>query len=302
MKTAIKYISAAFAVFLAVSIIGGITTAAVELVDNFFITEEMRDGKAGTEGSFLGVFGTKKREVSTRDYEYGEENVKILNIEAGIENLSIKEGKELKVEMINADVDYEVYFENKELTIKAPSTGFFFGWLFNPKEKGEINITIPKGTTLEKLYLDAGVGYVGVEKIKSEQTEINSGTGAFIANDSDFGLTNIDVGTGKLELKDVKLKDAKIDGGTGSLSIKGELLGDTEIDCGTGSVTVIIAGDIEEYTIGGDKGTGAFRVEDGNEEIKMSRNSEYDFYYKGSRSSNTLEVSSGTGGVSIIFE
>lgn len=271
----IKYLAMAFAIFLAVTIIGGISTAIF---------------------AFTGVFNGAKASGNTIDINKSFDDVKSVSIDHGIGTLRVKVGESDKVEIIanNVDENYTIEKSFSGTLIMKNKTRYWFWNRFGTHDfKSDVTVYLPKDFVAEKFEVNAGAGNVSIEGLKTKKLVIDGGAGDIKGNNIVSHSVKLDGGLGNIILKQVELNDTTIDSGVGNIDIEGLLLGKTEIDCGLGNLDLKLKGTVDEYNIKVDKGLGNCRI---NGE-KYS-----DIHWNNKTTENVLDIDGGVGNINIDFE
>ena len=262
----VKGLAVAFAIFLTVSIIGGIFSAI----------------SFGIGG--LNQLGNQNGTVAGENEEqlnyYDAAKVKSIKLEQVACNIEIVEGDEFSVFSQNVTSYKEKLNSNGVLKIENDSLPFFsFGKQINGKT-AKIVITVPKGTDLKKITIDGGAGNMKLENIAADKLEIDAGAGNINLNnvdvtelDLDGGAGNIegetitankaeiDAGVGNVEFYEVNFADIDLDCGMGNVKISGIVKGDNKIDCGVGEVEILLKDKIEEYDFSVETGVGNIMID-----------------------------------------
>ena len=259
----IKYCAIAFAVFLIVSIIGGIIGAvsSVPLL--------VSDGD--------GVGEMKTYAVT--------ETVKNLEIDLSGARLEIKTGDRFSVE---SDHKY-LRVENADgtLAIKEDRPAFGFS-----TEGVQVILTVPENFTFEKTAISTGAGMVKVDTLSSQRLSLDLGAGevdigTLTANDR----ASINGGAGELRIDGGELADLDLNIGVGEADLESRLTGNCSIDYGVGELNLTLTGTPDDYCITLDKGVGKATL-DG---AKMSE----DIVYGNGETS--IEIDGGVGAMKIEF-
>ena len=234
VQKVIKYLAAAFAIFLSVSIIGGIIT-----------------GLAGI--SFL---------FSDKDTGYIGE-MQVYSIEDEISSLSLKlSGAELKIKTsdkfsVESNHNYiSVESENGQLCINETKKPFSL------YAKGvTVTLSIPEGFVFDNATIETGAGKVEIDTLSSDILKLFLGAGeAEIKNLTANSRADIDGGAGELKIDGGLLCNLDLDMGVGELTLKSRIEGQSRIDYGIGETKLTLLGNREDYKIEIDKGIGEARV------------------------------------------
>ena len=265
VQKVIKYLAMAFAIFLSVSIIGGIIT-----------------GLAGV--SFI---------FSDRDKEPSGE-MQMYPIDGEISSLSLKlSGAELKIKTsdkfsVKSNHNYiSVSFENGQLRIIETKKLFSF----YPKGVTVI-LNIPEGFVFDEAIIDTGAGAVEIDSLSADILKLSLGAGeAEIKNLTANSRADIEGGAGKLTIDGGLLCNLELNMGIGELKLKSRIEGQSRLDYGIGATKLILLGSREDYQIKIDKGIG---------EAKLEGESMRDDSVYGS-GKNRIEIDGGIGAIDIEF-
>ena len=259
----IKYCAIAFAVFLIVSIIGGIIGAvssfsfifnakdAVGEMQTYAVTDAVENLEIDLSGAQL--------EVKTDDNFSVKSNHKYLKLENTDGSLLIKE-------------DHPVF-------------GFH-------SEGALVILTVPEDFAFNKVTISAGAREVKADTLLSEKLSLNLGAGE-VHIDKLVATTRatINSGAGELNIGGGELADLDFDMGVGEANLQSRLTGDCDIDYGVGELNLTLIGTADDYRISLDKGAGKATL-DG---VKMSDDVVY------GDGENSIEIDGGVGDMKIEF-
>lgn len=258
----IKHLVLAFAIFLGISIIGGILRVFVSL-PNYF-------GKAST--------GEMKAYTFTTDFTE-------LKIDLTASSLEIKTGDSFKVESNLKYLDCKE--EGDCLIIKETKK-------MNPGRWKNIRVTltVPEDTVFSRADIDTGAGEVFIENLTADSLILTLGAGELqgnnlIANNS----ATIDGGAGSITITNCALHNADIDMGIGEFNYTGTLAGNSKIDYGVGETNLTLSGSENDYQIILDKGVGDAIVNG----MSLGDDSTY------GNGSNRIEIDGGVGELNVAF-
>ena len=259
----IKYCAIAFAVFLIVSIIGGIVgaVASVPLL--------VSDGDG---------IGEMKTYAVT-------EAVKNLEIDLSGARLEIKTGDRFSVE---SDHKY-LRVENADgtLAIKEDRPAFGFS-----TEGVQVILTVPENFTFEKTAISTGAGMVKVDTLSSQRLSLDLGAGEVdIGTLTATTRASINSGAGELRIGGGELAGLDLNIGVGEADLESRRTGNCSIDYGVGELNLTLTGTPDDYCITLDKGVGKATL-DG---AKMSD----DVVYGDGEAS--IEIDGGVGDMKIEF-
>lgn len=265
VQKVIKYLAMAFAIFLSVSIIGGIIMGLADV-------------------SF--IFSEKDKESSGEMHMY--------QIDGEISSLSLKlSGAELKIKTsdkfsVKSNHNYiSVIFENGQLRIRETKKLFSF----YPKGVTVI-LNIPEGFVFDEAIIDTGAGAVEIDSLSADILKLSLGAGkAEIKNLTANSRADIEGGAGKLTIDGGLLCNLELNMGIGELKLKSRIEGQSRLDYGIGATELTLLGNREDYQIKIDKGIG---------ESKLEGESMRDDSVYGS-GKNRIEIDGGIGAIDIEF-
>ncbi len=259
----VKYLAMAFAVFLAVSIIGGIL-GAVGLLDGFF------GGDAITE--------------DVRTYEVSS-HINSLEVEINAADFTIKQGKSFLVESNLKHLTVEE--ENGVLTIKETKK---FGSTY---AGAKLTVCIPADTVFEKANITTGAGRLTVDRLSASTLTFELGAGEVII-DTLIATSDVDIdgGAGKITVSGGALHNLDLDMGVGQLNLRSVLTGESEFDLGVGESNITVIGKKEDYRLDIEKGLGNLSVDGKN----------VTDYGSSTNTANSIEINGGIGAINVTFE
>ena len=263
VQKVIKYCAIAFAVFLIVSIIGGII-GAVSSVSAVFDDEDM--------------VGEMKTYPVT-------DAVESLEIDLSGARLEVKTGDGFSVE---SDHKY-LKVENADdvLTIKEDHPVFGFH-----SEGAQVILTVPEDFVFDKVTISTGAGAVKADTLLAEKLSLDLGAGEVdIGRLTATARATINSGAGELKIGGGELADLNLNIGVGEAELESRLTGGCSIDYGVGELNLTLTGTREDYCITLDKGVGKATL-DG---VKMSDDVVY------GDEENTIEIDGGVGELKIGF-
>lgn len=259
----IKRFAFAFAIFLAVTIIGGLLSAV-----GFF-------------GGFLG------EDVVTDDLKtYSlSSDIKNLNIRISAADLYIKEGDSFSVE---SNLEH-LKVEEKDGILTILETKKIHG-----NYKGAVlTIYVPAERKFGFTKLTTGAGRLTIDKLSSDTINFELGAGevkisSLIASQS----ADIDGGAGKITISDGTLNNLDFNMGVGQLNIRSVLTGESEFELGVGESNITVLGIKDNYALDVEKGMGNITVDGISiSNIKDQGNGQ-----------DSIEISGGIGAINIKFE
>ena len=261
----IKYLALAFAIFLSVSIIGGIITG---LTGISFLTSRNDAETVGEMQNFLIDGEISSLSVDLSGAEFIIQTADKFEIESNHKYISVKT-------------------DNGKLRISE--TKRFFA--VSPKGVTVI-LSVPKDFVFDKAMIDTGAGKVEIETLACDVLELSLGAGkADIKNLTANSNANIDGGAGELNIDGGKLCNLDLDMGVGKLTLKSRIEGKSDLDYGVGETDLILLGSKDDYKIELDKGIGEARL-DGE---SMRDDSVY------GSGENFIQIDGGIGEINIEF-
>lgn len=224
----IKYTAFGLAIFLAVSIIGGIlgTVASLDFIfEENDITGEMQAYSLSDEISELDI------DISAADF-------------------SVKTGDAFCVKSNNKHIT--LVEKNGTLVIEEDE----HKWFLN-KNDVKLELYIPEDTVFQKVDIVTGAGRVVIDSVSADNLSLKLGAGeAKIENLTALQSAEVNGGAGKITVNRSELANLKLDMGVGELEFTGKLTGECELNCGVGSTELTLQGTLSEYRIKVDKGLG----------------------------------------------
>lgn len=263
LQKIIKHLAMAFAIFLAVSIIGGVLSA-VGLFGGFF------EGEAVTED-------VKTYAVSS--------DIHSLDVQINAADFTIKQGNSLSVESNLKHLTVED--ENGVLTIKETKK------LSSTYTGAVLTLYLPANTVFDKADITTGAGRLTAERLSAGTMKLELGAGE-VTIDTLYAADNIDIngGAGKITVSGGALHNLDLDMGVGQLNLTAALTGENNFDLGIGESNITVIGNKDDYQLEIEKGIGNITV-DGTSvsNTKVSGNGD-----------NSLDISGGIGTIHINFE
>ena len=271
LQKVIKYLALAFAIFLTVSIVGGILSA-VGLLGSLFSDDDAEWGD---------VIG------ETKTYTVSSE-ISDLNIQINAADFYIKEGNSFSIEsnLKNLEVDEK----NGCLTLKDLTKIKLNG--SNAYENAVLTIWVPVGTVFDNVNIKTGAGRFTVDSLSAATIGFELGAGdvtisKLIAEKS----ANIEGGAGRITISDGAIKNLDLEMGLGQLNLTSALTGDCNLDSGIGEMNVTLLGSKDDYELDIEKGIGNITVDGKNVT---------DFGSSGN-GANEVDIHGGVGAINVRF-
>lgn len=262
----IKYLAMAFAIFLVVSIFGGIFSAIY-----------------GIGTAFDGDKDTVDTEMSGKELK--EKDTKALVVDLSAAQLVIKTGEQLKAETNNSNISIEQ--KNDVLQIKEKSANWF-----QTSNHSKVVIYVPEDMEFDKVGINSGAGEITIESLTTDVLDLDLGAGEVNIDYLEVKkAVDIDGGTGDTTIRSGSLCNLELDMGVGAAKVSTKLTGDCDVDLGIGEMKLTILGERDEYTIDVNKGVGEYTI-DGekiHDNVKMGNGTNY------------LQLDGGIGAVKVEF-
>ena len=259
----VKYIAMAFAIFLTVSIIGGILSMF---------------------GLFGGFFGGDAVTEDIKTYSVSSE-IQSLEVTINAADFTIKQGESFSVE---SNLKYlTVEDKNGVLTIKETKK------FANTYTGAVLTLYIPADTVFEKVNIITGAGRLTVDSLSASTMNFELGAGE-VTIDTLVATSGIDIdgGAGKITVSGGALHNLDLDMGVGQLNLVSALTGDSDFDLGVGESNITIIGNRDDYKLDIEKGIGNITVDGASvSNIKEQGNG-----------NNSIEVSGGIGAINLKFK
>ena len=271
LQKVIKYLALAFAIFLTVSIVGGILSA-VGLLGSLFSDDDAEWGD---------VIG------ETKNYTVSSE-ISDLNIQINAADFYIKEGNSFSIEsnLKNLEVDEK----NGCLTLKDLTKIKLNG--SNAYENAVLTIYVPVGTVFDNVNIKTGAGRFTVDSLSAATIGFELGAGdvtisKLIAEKS----ANIEGGAGRITISDGAIKNLDLEMGLGQLNLTSALTGDCNLDSGVDEMNVTLIRSKDAYALDIEKGIGNITVDGKNVT---------DFGSSGN-GANEVDIHGGVGAINVRF-
>lgn len=265
IQKVIKYLAIAFAVFLIVSIIGGIIT--------------------GLTGVSYILSGRNDKVVGKMQVYSVDEDISSLSLSLSGAELKIKTADKFSVESNHNYIS--VKSEGGQLRISETKKPF------SVYPKGvTVVLNIPEGFVFDTATVETGAGRVEIDSLSADDLKLSLGAGeAEIKNLTANSRADIDGGAGELNIDGGLLCNLKLDMGVGELTLKSRIEGQSKLDYGVGETQLTLLGSRDDYKIEIDKGIG---------EAKLAGESMSDDSVYGT-GENYIEIDGGIGTIDIEF-
>ncbi len=259
----IKYLAMAFAIFLTVSIIGGILSAV---------------------GLFGGFFGGDAVAEDIKTYTVSSD-ISNLEVKINAADFTIKQGESFSVESNLKHLTVED--KNGVLTIKETEK------LSGSTYTGAVlTLYIPADTIFEKANITTGAGRLTVDRLAADTMSFELGAGE-VTIDTLIATSNVDIdgGAGKITVSGGALHNLDLDMGVGQLNLTSALTGESDFDLGVGDSNITVIGKRDDYKLDIEKGIGNITI-DGT---SISNTKGF------GSGNNSIDVSGGIGAIDLKF-
>ena len=259
----VKYIAMTFAIFLTVSIIGGVLSMF---------------------GLFSGFFGGDAVADNVKTYAVSSD-INVLDVKINAADFQIKQGETFSVESNLKHLTVED--KNGVLTIKETKK-------FGSTYTGAIlTLYIPADTVFEKANIVTGAGRFIVDCLSADNMNFELGAGEVTINTLIATKSaDIEGGAGKITITDGTLHNLDLEMGVGQLNLTAVLTGDCQLDSGVGEMNITLLGNKEDYKLELEKGIGSISV-DGQ---GISNNGNI------GNGTNEVEINGGVGAINVKFK
>ncbi len=265
----IKYLATAFAVFLTVSIIGGIL-GAIGLISLFSSGEDI----TGEMQTYSVSSGIREIDVTIKAADIHIKEGKSFSVESNLKNLKIEE-------------------KNGHLTIKD-TTKLNFSFFSTKNTDSVLTLYIPEKTVLNKIKLTTGAGKLTVDNLSAENINFELGAGAVrIDNLVATKSADIEGGAGQITISDGAIKNMNLKMGIGQLNLTSDLSGNCRLNSGVGKVNVTLLGDKDDYMLNTQKGLGNISID--GKDISDNNNNI-------GNGTNKIKIQGGIGAINVNFE
>ena len=265
LQRVIQYCAIALAVFLTVTIIGGII---------------------GGVGIVIGLLDRDKDITGPMESYEISSQIENLDLEIGAAELKIVTGDRFLVE---SNHKYLKVTE-EEGTLKISEKKVF---LCTSSKGVSVVLTVPEGFVFKDADIETGAGKVSVSALSANTLALDLGAGKTeIGTLHVQSRCSISTGAGEVIIRDGVLNDLSMDHGVGRLELTGLLTGNCQVDFGIGDADVTLLGSQGDYRIKLDKGLGDATL-DGE---AMTDGSTY------GGGENRIDISGGIGAIRIRFQ
>ena len=274
LQKVIKYASAAFAVLLAVSIIGGIVGGVLSAAQLGFSFADRKDKEESRQAEATDTFFT--------------ENFTELDIELKSSKLSVVSGSTFSIKYVGSEIKTEKYGTANGTGLKIRENAEFLSDTF----LDTVELTVPADAVFDKVKIDTNAGSVDVGSLTATELDVSCDAGSFNASKLFVsGNADIDIDAGSVDVKYGEV--GALDCGTeaGKISFCGRIKNSAEFESDVGSVRLALIGSRDDYTVNIDRSVGNVTV-DG---ARITDNSPV------GNGSARIKIDGGVGSVDIVF-
>ena len=240
----------AIAIGIALTFIGGALGAGSAFASM------MREGRfCINENNIMSVVDGKNTTDFTGEYE--EIETLVFDLHYGELNIQKTDGDKYRVEAECVVTGFECREEKGELIIQDNIKN---NWRIGDGYHPIITLYIPENTTLKKVDIDMGAGFVNAEHIEANTIEVDLGTGKFEADEMIAKEAELRVGAGQLTVEKIAADELNMDCGTGKMEVAGEIRGDANVECGIGTIKLTLSGEQSGYDYDIECGIGTIMV------------------------------------------
>lgn len=282
----VKTFAIAFALFLAVSIVGM----------GFSLVTGILNGISGAAGlvKYAAASVPSKQTEESAVKKYGPEEIKSIRLEQAVGEVCFKTGPEFKVSWPKGAKGMKCQLKKDgTLRIENETPGIF--WPFSSEEgAGRVEITVPEDFEAEFIRVEGGFGNINMNGVRTRILKIESGMGEVRCEDLVVAEeAKIESGTGAVSLSGIQIKDLDLEGGIGSIYIQGLVTGDSSVSIGIGQVAFSLEGEEEDYD---------FQISTGLGSIYINGELQTDLNHTNRAANNSFKIEGGVGECRVDFE
>lgn len=235
LQKIIKYCAMAFAIFLAVSIIGGIVSAVMGMSFAF----DLLTPNEVNEQSYTATFDA--------------DAVTALEIELAAAQLRVEVGDTLQV--TNNKNDITVKQNGNTIVIEEEEHLFW-------KESGTVTLTVPQDLVFLRAEIDTGAGKIEADVLRTAELSLSLGAGEAVFDRLEVTKdADIETGAGKLVIEGGTLGKLDLELGVGKAEIASSLGDGSRVKCGVGALELMLLDGKDMYTVHARTGVGSFMID-----------------------------------------
>lgn len=261
-QKAIKYLAMAFAVFLTVSILGGLLSAT----------------------SLLGVFHATDAVLEENKVYQVQPGIRSLDIRINAADVTIRQAEGFSVE---SNLKYLSVAENDGALVIKEEKKYAATYT-----DAVLTLCVPAGTEFEKVNITTGAAKLTADTLSAKSLKLQLGAGdVSIGNLNAWTEADIEGGAGRITVAGGILNDLDLEMGAGELNLTAALLGDSDLALGVGESNLTLIGSKEEYRVDIEKGLGSVTVD--GKAVSGFRSTTGD---------NRVEIEGGIGAIHLRFQ
>ena len=258
----IKYLAMAFAVFLTVSILGGLLSAT----------------------SLLGVFHATDAVLEENKVYQVQPGIRSLDIRINAADVTIRQAEGFSVE---SNLKYLSVAENDGVLVIKEEKKYAATYT-----DAVLTLCVPAGTEFEKVNITTGAAKLTADTLSAKSLKLQLGAGdVSIGNLNARTEADIEGGAGRITVAGGILNDLDLEMGAGELNLTAALLGDSDLALGVGESNLTLIGSKEEYRVDIEKGLGSVTVD--GKAVSGFRSTTGD---------NRVEIEGGIGAIHLRFQ
>ena len=257
----VKYLAIAFAIFLIVSIVGGIL------------------GAVGIWNMFSGGSAVSD---TVKSYQIPSP-ISSLEITINAADLTVQQADRFLVESNLQDL--KVTERNGKLILEEDS-GFAASYT-----GAKLTVYIPSQTVLESVNIKTGAGKLTVDTLIANSVRLELGAGEVRFEQlTAYEKADIEGGAGKITVAGGSLANLDLEMGVGQLNLTSALVGSSELDLGVGETNLTLIGSETAYALDMEKGLGSITVN--GEDVSR---------YSSAKGKNRIDIDGGIGAIRVVF-
>ena len=240
LQKIIKYLALAFALFIILNIVSSIWFGVYYFADFLGLSTQTKT--------------TFQEEAIVNRFE--EEGVLRLDIDLAYSDLILKKGDKLSIETNSSNIKSVRTSSGLHITEEKRH------YWFLPKETNKVIVYLPEKVFLEEVKIDAGVGSIQIETLKTEELRCELGAGRVEIEELEVTKkAKIEGGAGNVRILSGEIHDLDLDIGVGAFDLIAKLTGKNKIDAGVGKLRIEVEDSLEHYTIKVNRGIGSINME-----------------------------------------
>ena len=204
-------------------------------------------------------------------YQFGEEEIRALDVEVGIAEVFIMPDSSFSVEASNCiPENFSCEVKDGVLTVRDTTDeddwNYWVDNVLNGSWDGGIpviTIHVPEFQA-DSLSLSTSAGNIYVETLLyTENAEISAGLGSIYIDWLEvYGRSSYDIGAGELTINQLNAGNITVECGIGNAYISGDIKGSCRLECGVGSVYLETAQPYQNFNYKVECGIGSVMIND----------------------------------------